>query len=109
MKSQRGVVTWAGRYDFLIWLLTFGRESRFRELLLAPARLKQGESVLDVGCGTGSLALVAKRIVGPAGKVHGIDASVPMVARAKSPAHRRRVDAHFAVARAAALPLPDGA
>jgi ubiquinone/menaquinone biosynthesis C-methylase UbiE len=109
MKSQRGVITWAGRYDFLIWLLTFGRESRFRQLLLAPARLRQGESVLDVGCGTGSLALVAKRMVGAAGKVHGIDASVPMIARAKSKAHRRRVDAHFDVASADALPFPDRA
>ena len=109
MKSQRGVVTWAGRYDVIVWLLTLGRETRFRELLLAPARLQQGESVLDVGCGTGSLALVAKRMVGPAGQVHGIDASVPMIARAKSKARRRRVDAYFDVASADALPFPDRA
>ena len=109
MKSQRGVVTWAGRYDAIIWLLTLGRETRFRELLLSPARLQQGESVLDVGCGTGSLAVVAKRMVGPKGKVHGIDASVPMIARATAKAHRRRVEVHFDVASADALPFPDRA
>lgn len=108
MKSQRGVITWAGRYDFLLWLLTLGRERRFRELLLAPARLRQGESVLDVGCGTGSLAFVAKRIVGPAGTVHGIDASQPMINRAAAKAARSGIHAQFEVASADALPFPDG-
>jgi ubiquinone/menaquinone biosynthesis C-methylase UbiE len=107
MKSQRGVITWAGRYDLLIWLMTFGRERRFRELRLAPARLRQGEAVLDVGCGTGSLALTAKRVVGPAGAVHGIDASGPMIARAKSKAMKKGADAQFDVASADALPFPD--
>lgn len=107
MRSQRGLVTWAGRYDLFIWLLTLGRERRFRELLLRPARLRQGERVLDVGCGTGSLALVAKGFVGPAGTVHGIDASEPMVARAKSKAAKRRLVAQFDVASADALPFAD--
>ena len=108
MKSQRGLITWAGRYDLLIWLLTLGRERRFREMLVAPARLRQGEAVLDVGCGTGSLAIVAKGMVGPAGRVHGIDASAAMISRAKSKTSKKRVDACFEVASAAALPFPDG-
>lgn len=106
-KSQRELINWAARYDLLISLLTLGRETRFPELLLAPARLRQGEALLDVGCGTGSLALVAKRMVGPAGWVHGIDASAPMITRAKSKATRRGIDAHFDVASADALPFAD--
>lgn len=104
---QRGIITWAGRYDWFIWLATLGRETRFRERLLAPARLRQGESVLDVGCGTGSLAFVARRQVGPSGIVHGIDASPAMIARAMYKARKRRADVGFDVASADALPFAD--
>ena len=69
-------------YDLMVWLLTFGRERAFRERLVELARVQLGESVLDVGCGTGSLAIAAKRRVGPTGIVHGIDASPEMIARA---------------------------
>lgn len=93
-------------YDLLLWALTFGRERRFREQLLAPARLRKGESVLDVGCGTGSLALAAKRQVG-AGEVAGIDASAEMIARASRKAVRRKVRIDFRQASADALPFAD--
>lgn len=51
-----------------------GREGAFREKVLDLAELRSGESVLDVSCGTGTLAIAAKRRVGPTGKVDGIDA-----------------------------------
>jgi len=54
----------AARYDFLLWLLTLGRESAFREKMLRFAALQPGDSVLDIGCGTGTLAIAAKRQVG---------------------------------------------
>jgi ubiquinone/menaquinone biosynthesis C-methylase UbiE len=101
------VIHWAGRYDLLIWLLTLGRERRFRERLLAPARLRPGERVLDVGCGTGSLAIAAKRQAGPAGDVHGIDASPSMVARARHKARRAAVDVTFSIGVAESLPYPN--
>src|SRR5687768_2453538 len=80
------VIHWAARYDLLAWLLTHGRERAFREKLIALARIAPGESVLDVGCGTGTLAIAAKRQAGPAGQVCGIDASPSMNARARSKA-----------------------
>src|SRR5688572_3378865 len=70
----------AARYDLLVWLITRGRERAFREKVLRLARLKPGESVLDVGCGTGTLAIAARPLVGPAGAVYGIDASPEMIA-----------------------------
>jgi ubiquinone/menaquinone biosynthesis C-methylase UbiE len=101
------VVHWAGRYDLLIWLLTFGRERRFRERLLGPARLQRGESVLDVGCGTGTLAIAANRRVGVGGSVHGVDASPEMIARARSKAKKAGAEVVFENALAESLPFPD--
>jgi ubiquinone/menaquinone biosynthesis C-methylase UbiE len=101
------VLHWAARYDLLVWLLTHGRPRAFRRTLAALARLAPGESVLDIGCGTGSLAIEVKRQVGPTGTVIGIDASPEMIARAHSKAVRARVDVTFHHAVAEALPFPD--
>ena len=94
----------AMRYDLTVWLFTRGRERSFREKLLAPLKLSPGEAVLDIGCGTGGLAIAAKRQVGPAGMVHGIDASPEMVARAE---RKARGAVAFEVAPAQMLPFPD--
>ncbi len=51
--------------------------------MLNLALVTVGESVLDVGCGTGTLAIAAKRRVGAAGKVYGVDASQEMLTRAE--------------------------
>ena len=42
-------------------------------LLLEALRLKEGDHVLDLGCGTGYLASLAAQKVGPAGKVVAVD------------------------------------
>ena len=61
------VIHWAFAYDLLVSVLWLGREGAFRKRVVALASLKPGESVLDVGCGTGTLAIAAKRSVGPEG------------------------------------------
>jgi ubiquinone/menaquinone biosynthesis C-methylase UbiE len=94
-------------YDLLAWLLTLGRERAFRARLTELARLAPGEVVLDVGCGTGSLALAAKRAVGATGTVTGVDASPDMIALATRKAARAGVDVTFRNAAAERLPFPD--
>jgi SAM-dependent methyltransferase len=49
------------------------------DLLFAAARLEPGESVLDVGCGTGPTTVTAARLVGPSGRVRGLDVSGRML------------------------------
>ena len=97
----------AAAYDFFVWLMTGGGEGAMRQRIVKLARLQRGEAVLDVGCGTGTLAIAAKRQVGAAGKVHGIDASPEMLARAAKKARRAGIDVAFSEAPAQALPFPD--
>jgi len=94
-------------YDLLAAVLTLGREGALRERLVELARLVPGEAVLDVGCGTGSLAIAAKRTVGGTGAVTGVDASPDMIALAAQKAARTDVDVTFRNAVAERLPFPD--
>jgi ubiquinone/menaquinone biosynthesis C-methylase UbiE len=97
----------AAGYDLLAWLLLLGRERAFRERLVWLARLEPGQSVLDVGCGTGTLAIAVKRRVGPFGSVHGIDASPEMIARARKKARKAGVEVTFTNGVVEGLPFPD--
>jgi ubiquinone/menaquinone biosynthesis C-methylase UbiE len=101
------VIHWAYAYDWLVWALTLGRERSFRQKTLDLARIASGESVLDVGCGTGSLAIAAKVCVGAAGKVNGIDASPEMIARARKKAAKVGAEVTFQTAVVEALPFID--
>jgi ubiquinone/menaquinone biosynthesis C-methylase UbiE len=101
------VLHWAAGYDLLVWLLTHRSDRVFREQLIGLAHLAAGESVLDIGCGTGTLAIVAKGQVGATGKVFGIDASPAMIARANSKAGKAGIDVTFKTAVAEALPFPE--
>lgn len=98
----------ARAYDALTWVLTLGREAHFRDHLAGLARLRPGEAVLEVGCGTGSLALAAKRQVGREGRVCGVDPSAEMLARAGAKAARAGLEVHFDTAAVETLPFADG-
>jgi SAM-dependent methyltransferase len=46
------------------------------------AQLRQGERVVDIGCGTGASSIALAERVGPSGQVLAVDVSAPMLARA---------------------------
>jgi ubiquinone/menaquinone biosynthesis C-methylase UbiE len=97
----------AFRYDLKLLVASRGRERRFRERELDLAGVTAGDRVLDVGCGTGTLAIAAARRVGPTGAVHGVDPSEDLLARARKKARRASVAVEFAVGSGDALPFPD--
>jgi SAM-dependent methyltransferase len=53
------------------------------DLLIERAGIEAGESVIDVGCGSGAVSIAAAQKVGPTGMVLGIDVSGPMLERAR--------------------------
>jgi ubiquinone/menaquinone biosynthesis C-methylase UbiE len=61
---------------------------------------------LDIGCGTGTLAIAAKHRVGSSAGVRGIDASPQMIARARKKARSAGADVTFAAADVENLPTP---
>jgi SAM-dependent methyltransferase len=73
------------------------------DALIAHAALGPGESVLDVGCGTGVATRAAKAVVGADGTVVGIDVNRYMLDVARTLAH----DVAFREGDARALPVRD--
>ncbi len=93
-------------YDLFGRVISLGRDKAIREKLIELAAPAPGEKVLDVGCGTGTLAIALKSSVGT-GEVHGIDASPEMIEVAKEKAAKAGSDIDFQVALIEAIPFPD--
>ncbi len=111
-KETKGLIGSGGwRYDLMGWFLdTFLFRGQLRELrnrAATLARLHPGEAVLDVGCGTGTLALEAKRCVGQAGRVAGVDPSQEQIARAHAKAARRHLPIDFQIGVIEQFAFPD--
>ena len=96
----------AAGYDFLVWLATSGGSATSGRGCSALARLEPGEAVL-ASAADGTLAIAARRRVGPSGEVCALDASPEMIARARKKARRAGVDVSFENAFAQSLPYPD--
>jgi SAM-dependent methyltransferase len=79
--------------------------SRMAERLIEFARIGRPASVLDLGCGTGSLAFALARAV-PEARITGVDLSQAFVAHARSRAADTRLT--FEQGDATALSFPDG-
>lgn len=70
--------------------------------------IHKGEAILDIGCGGGVDTMVAATMVGPTGRVVGIDVSPEMISRARqnlSGANLKNVT--FQIAGAESLPFPE--
>jgi ubiquinone/menaquinone biosynthesis C-methylase UbiE len=92
-------------YDSYMGRVTFGRENQLREETLNCAGVKSGDCVLEIGSGTGTLAIAAKKKVGTAGKVHGIDVIPGMIEVSKLKANQAHEDVSFDLASIVDIPF----
>jgi ubiquinone/menaquinone biosynthesis C-methylase UbiE len=110
--NTRGLILKGGwRYDLHSWFIDTclfrGQWGGLRKQTICLADLHPGDTVLDVGCGTGTLALEAARHVGSTGRVYGIDPGAEQITHARAKAARREVPVQFEIGVIEHLPFPD--
>jgi len=93
-------------YDSYMKRITMGREGALREMTVNLAQVKPGDSVLEIGCGTGTLTLEAKRQAGPTGKVFGIDIIPGMIELSRQKAAKANLEVTFQSGSIDEIPLP---
>ncbi len=90
-------------YDAVVGATT--RERRFKEALIRQARFEPGQRILDVGSGTGTLAIWIKRHQ-PLLDITGIDVDPAVLAIASRKAKAANLDIRFECAPSYKLPYP---
>jgi SAM-dependent methyltransferase len=111
MKQIRRTYIPAAGHDWLLplydpllrWL---GGESDHRELV-NQAGLQPSHRVLEIGCGTGNLAILIKRLY-PGAEVVGLDPDPKALARARRKAEREAISVQFDSGFSDELPYPNG-
>jgi len=105
-QTEGTLIRWAPYYDLVTNIMTLGHAGLLRRQTIDQALIRPGDSVLDVGCGTGEVTLLAKTRT-QNGKVYGIDPAPEMIAVARKKAARKGLDIDFRVGVIEALPFPD--
>lgn len=79
-------------YDLALRLAT--REPLWRRLLLEQVAPTEGDAILDVGCGTGTFAILMK-LAAPRSRVVGLDPDPSVLATARQKAARAMVEVEW--------------
>jgi demethylmenaquinone methyltransferase / 2-methoxy-6-polyprenyl-1,4-benzoquinol methylase len=73
----------APSYDKANSLLSFSLHHRWRQEAVRLIELKNGQTVIDLCCGTGDFLPQLRRVVGPDGKLLGLDFCQPMLVQSR--------------------------
>lgn len=92
-------------YDPLVAWTT--RERAFKSALLEQVRLRAGDRVLDLACGTATLTIAAQRAQ-PGAAITGLDGDPAILARARAKAAQAGLDLRFDEAMSDRMPYADG-
>jgi ubiquinone/menaquinone biosynthesis C-methylase UbiE len=100
-KFVQSQVAYLDNFRGLEWAHAYKLRS-FEYLNIEP-----GDSILEVGCGAGDDSLALAQMVGPNGRVVGIDAGEDMISEAKKRAENSNLPVEFFVQDACDLDFPD--
>ncbi len=110
-KADEGFAWQVGVWDQMAGIYQQEIDTRFGpviEHLLSRANLRPGETVLDLGTGTGSVAIAAATKLGPDGRIIAVDISPEMLDKARARVQVLSLPiVEFAEGRAEAIPAED--
>lgn len=72
----------ANFYDIALWGYRLMGVTGHRQRAIESLQLQLGDTVVDIGCGTGANFAMLEKAVGPTGRIIGVDLSEAMLARA---------------------------
>ncbi len=84
VRSKVEIGPWGAHYyDLLLNVLSLGQYSYFIRQVIEKMGIKSGQSILDLGSGTGKNECFMAEKVGPYGKIVGVDVSDEMLSQAR--------------------------
>jgi SAM-dependent methyltransferase len=111
-RADEGLAWQVGVWDRMASIYQQEIDTRFGpviEYLLGRANLQSGETILDLGTGTGSVAIAAAARLGPDGRIIAVDISPEMLEKARTRIESLAIpNVDFAEGRAEAIPAEDG-
>lgn len=93
--------------DYLETAISQTEVNRYKKKSYQLLKISSGSSVLDIGCGTGDDVLALAELVGPKGKVIGLDNNKSMIEKANQRSKQKQLSAQFRVGDIQRLDLAD--